>query len=455
MKRALAPAWPSARLLGLWDRVRTSFWFVPALMALAAAVLSYATVALDRRLGSEAMAALGWTWSGGASGARSVLSTIAGSMATVAGVVFSVNIVALTLASSQFGPRLLRNFTRDLGNQLVLGTFISTFLYSLLVLRVVRGADEGGFVPELSVTCAVLLAAGGIGVLIYFIGHVAEAIQAESLIAAVGRDLKGEITRRYRLDPAGGPRPPEAPEAGLPAGAPLPLVVHAASGGYVQGIARDGLAAVAASLGAVVQVLPRPGDFVVAGEALALVHGTARPVPEDDADRIRRAFALGPRRTPTQDVRHGARQLTEIAVRALSPGINDPVTAMGCMDWLGDALAELARRTPEPAGHYEDGALRVLARPVGFAELAESAFTPLRTHGAGDPTVAVHLIGTLTRVGAAGGGADRAALLRLAEQTAEDATRRAENAADRGCIADALTRARTALGPDGAAPGPG
>ena len=155
-----------ARLLGLWERVRTSFWLVPALMALAAAALSYATVALDRRLGSEAMGTLGWVWSGGASGARSVLSTIAGSMATVAGVVFSVNIVALTLASSQFGPRLLRNFTRDLGNQLVLGTFIATFLYCLLVLRVVRSTDEGSFVPELSVTCAVLLAVAGVGVLI-------------------------------------------------------------------------------------------------------------------------------------------------------------------------------------------------------------------------------------------------------------------------------------------------
>lgn len=140
------------RLLGVWERIRTSFWLVPALMAAGAVALSFATLSLDRAFGSEALRAQGWIWSGGADGARSVLSTIAGSMATVAGVVFSVNIVALTLASSQFGPRLLRNFTRDLGNQLVLGTFIATFLYCLLVLRVVRSTDEGSFVPELSVS---------------------------------------------------------------------------------------------------------------------------------------------------------------------------------------------------------------------------------------------------------------------------------------------------------------
>ena len=450
MKHTGLSGLPTARLLGLWDRARTSFWLVPASMTLAAAVLSYATVAFDRRLGPEAMGALGWVWSGGASGARSVLSTVAGSMATVAGVVFSVNIVALTLASSQFGPRLLRNFTRDLGNQIVLGTFIATFLYSLLVLRTVRGADEGGFVPELSVTCAVLLAVASVGVLIYFIGHVAEAIQAESLIAAVGQELKGEITRRHGPGPARGPHAPEPSESGPPGG--TPLAVHAASGGYVQGIAHDDLAAVAANLDAVVRVLCRPGDFVLTGEALALVHGAGR-LPDEDAARIRRAFALGPRRTPAQDVRYTAQRLTEIAVRALSPAINDPATAMGCVDWLGEAMAELARCTPEPAGHHRDGRLRVLARPVGFAELAESAFTPIRTYGAGDPAVAVHLIHTLTRAGRDGGGADRAALLRLTEQTAEGATRQAADEADRARIADALARARAALGPRPPAPG--
>ena len=425
------------RLLGMWERVRTSFWLVPALMAAGAAALSFATLALDRALGSEALRVQGWVWSGGADGARSVLSTIAGSMATVAGVVFSVNIVALTLASSQFGPRLLRNFTRDLGNQLVLGTFIATFLYCLLVLRVVRSTDEGSFVPELSVTCAVLLAVAGVGVLIYFIGHVANAIQAESLIAVVGEELRDEIVSRYAAGPAHGAPAMDMTLPGGPA-----LAVRAAAGGYVQGIATDALAAVAVELGAVVRVACRPGDFVVAREPLAVVHGLAEPLDAGAAERIRTAIALGSRRTPTQDVRYGARQLTEIAVRALSPGINDPQTAMGCLDWLGDALAEMARRAPGMAGHWEDGQLRVLASPVTFAELADLAFTPIRKYGAGDPSVALHLIRTLARIGGEASDPNRAALSALAEQTVADAFRENENEQDRARVVAAVDALR-------------
>jgi len=427
-------------LLGVWERMRTSFWLVPALMAAGAAALSSGTVTLDRALGPEALRVQGWVWSGGADGARSVLSTIAGSMATVAGVVFSVNIVALTLASSQFGPRLLRNFTRDLGNQLVLGTFISTFLYCLLVLRVVRNTDEGSFVPELSVTCAVLLAVASIGVLIYFIGHVANAIQAESLIAVVGQELRDQIVAQYadRSVSDTGCQSPELPKG-------LPQTVRATTGGYVQGVAHDVLVAAAADVGAVLRVSCRPGDFVQMHGLLALVHGALAPLDEDTAARIRTAFTLGRRRTPTQDVRYGARQLTEIAVRALSPGINDPATAMGCLDWLGNALAEMARRTPAAAERHEGGQLRMLALPVTFAELADLAFTPIRKYGAGDPSVALHLIRTLARIGEDASAPDRAALLELAEQAGVDAVRENANEQDHARVMDALATLRAAF----------
>lgn len=166
-----------ARLLGLWENLRTGFWFVPTLMAAASAGLALGLVRLDSSATGKTLAtSIGLLWSGGADGARSLLSTVASSMITVAGTVFSITITALVLASGQFGPRLLRNFTRDLGNQLVLGTFIATFLYCLLVLRTVRGTQEGDFVPYLSVTTGVLLAAASIGVLIYLIHHIAASI---------------------------------------------------------------------------------------------------------------------------------------------------------------------------------------------------------------------------------------------------------------------------------------
>jgi uncharacterized membrane protein len=334
-----------SRLLSLWESLRTSFWFVPTLMAVASVGLAFSTVRLDSSvIGKTVASSIGFLWSGGADGARSLLSTVASSMITVAGTVFSITITALVLASGQFGPRLLRNFTRDLGNQLVLGTFVATFLYCLLVLRTVRGAQEGDVVPYLSVTLGVLLAAASIGVLIYFIDHIAASIQAENLIAVVGDELKQNIARLYPAHPGERADDWVAETPSTPAS-----TVRSEKSGYVQAIDRDGLVAAAEEAGLLVQALRRPGDFVSCGDALLLAWASGKELGEDQSARLREAFSLGTRRTPTQDVRYGVHQLTEIASRALSPGINDPFTAMGCTDWLVDALADAARHTPARA----------------------------------------------------------------------------------------------------------
>lgn len=412
-----------ARLLAFWEDLRTSFWFVPTLMALGAVALSIGTVAIDSGpVGKKLANSVGWLWSGGADGARSLLSTVASSMITVAGTVFSITIAALTLASSQFGPRLLRNFTRDTGNQVVLGTFIATYLYCLLVLRTVRGTQEGDFVPYLSVTCGTLLAAAGIGVLIYFIHHVAGSIQAESLVASIGNELKQDIARLRPPAPSGpGDADPELPFI-PPQHEALP--VHATESGYVQAMDRDGLVAAAEKADLLVHVLRRPGDFVSRGGVLLRVWAQQDTLSEEDAAQLRRVFSLGARRTPVQDVRYGVRQLTEIAARALSPGINDPFTAMGCTDWLADALAEMARHdAPSGVRRGADGAPRLLEEPVGFAELAHLGFEPIRTYGANTAMVAVHLLGALARLAEqVDRPEDRAALLHEAELTAAAAS---------------------------------
>jgi uncharacterized membrane protein len=195
------------RLLNVWNQVHTSFWFVPTVMAVAAALLSFLALDLDRLVGEKFAQSMGFIWSGGAQGARSLLSTIAGSMITVAGTVFSITIVALTLASSQFGPRLLRNFVRDTGNQITLGTFTATFLYCILILRTIRAQDEGAFVPYISVTIGVGLAVASLGVLIYFVHHVSITIQAENLIARVGRELRDSVDAHF---PEIGQKEPDA-----------------------------------------------------------------------------------------------------------------------------------------------------------------------------------------------------------------------------------------------------
>lgn len=439
-----------SRLLGLWESLRTSFWFVPSLMALAAAGLSAGTVALDGGpVGAKLAESAGWLWSGGPDGARALLSTVASSMITVAGTVFSITIAALTLASSQFGPRLLRNFTRDVGNQVVLGTFVATFLYCLLVLRTVRSQAEGGFVPYLSVTCGMLLAVASIGVLIFFIHHVTASIQAESLAAAVGAELRGDIAR---LCPPAPPGPGDA-EPGPPAMPPQRegCAVRAAGSGYVQGVDRDGLVAAAEEGDLLVQVLRRPGDFVSRGDALLRAWAPEGSLPEDRAARLRGAFSLGPNRTPTQDVRYGVRQLTEIATRALSPGINDPFTAMGCTDWLADALAEMAA-SGEPSGVWRGagGRPRLLEEPVGFAELAGLSVEPLRTYGADSAMVVVHLLHALARLAErVDRPSHRAALLREAELTAAAARGELGLEADLQRVQEALDQVRALVADPG------
>ena len=193
IRTLLLPTW----LLGVWDRLRTSFWFLPTIMAIAAVALSFGLVQLDAALGPDAVRRLGWLYEFGPEGARAVLSAIASSMMTVAGLTFSITMLTLQLASSQFGPRLLRSFMRDRGNQLVLGTFTSTFLYCLLVLRTVRGTEGASFVPHLSVAFGVLLAALSLAVLIYFIHHVATGIRIETVLAELGKETQAAIDRLF------------------------------------------------------------------------------------------------------------------------------------------------------------------------------------------------------------------------------------------------------------------
>ncbi|NDP40395.1 MAG: DUF2254 domain-containing protein, partial [Rhodoferax sp.] len=184
-------------LLKYWDRLRSSLWFVPAVMAWLAVALAFGAVELDKAVDEDWLQRLSWSYSGGAEGASLPLGTVAGSMIAIAGTVFSMTLVALSLASSQLGPRLLRNFMRDTANQVVLGTFVATFVYCLLVLRTIRRADEVTFVPHLSVSIGVLLAMVSIGVLIYFIHHVSVSIQADEVVARVGRELEDGIDRLF------------------------------------------------------------------------------------------------------------------------------------------------------------------------------------------------------------------------------------------------------------------
>lgn len=383
-----------SRISRVADGLRSSYWFLPSIMALAAVLLSIVTVAIDQRFPTVLEdAGIG---SGGVDGARGLLETAAGSLITVAGVSFSIAIVLMSLAASQFGPRLLRTFMRDRGNQVVLGVFVSTYVYCLLVLRTIRGAEsEAIFVPHLSVSVSVLLTVASLAVFIYFIHHAAQLIQVSHIIASVGTELDELIDR---LVPAGerpSPREPDA-LAAQPAGDGRP--VRADSSGYVQHIDHQRLLDAAVKQDLVVRLTVRAGSHVAPGSVLAEVWPVERTV-NACAGAVRGAILLDDQRTEQQDIEFGFQQLEQIALRALSPAINDPFTAGICVDRLGVTLCRLAER-PRPSLLTTDGAARprVIAQEVTFSELLASAFDEIRRSGRDILYILMRLLGTLQRI---------------------------------------------------------
>lgn len=427
-------------LLKYWERVRASFWFLPILMATGAVLLAFATVAFDRPLTDW----LGRYWSmpltGGAEGASAVLSTIAGSMITIAGVVFSMTLVALSLASTQLGPRILRNLMRDTTMQVVLGIFVATFLYCLIVLQTIHRTDGNVFVPHLAVSLGVLFAVLDVGVLIYFIHHVSVSIQANEIVARITSELIEEIERLLPEDHGRKPLPPpaEAADTGLIDAFEWEARAIGSTGdGYLQFIDIDELLALATEKDLVLRVELRTGDYVAAGQTLVLAWPGSR-VDGQTAERIHSAIILGNQRTPLQDLECAINQLVEIAVRALSPGLNDPFTAVACVDHLGSVLSRLARRQMPPSCRQDQrNQLRVMFPSFTFAELTDAAFDQIRQYGRSSVAVTIRLLETISVVAEfVHRREDLAALQRQADMIARGARQELAEIEDRRRVAE-------------------
>ncbi len=384
-------------LLNWWDSLRTNFWFVPSLMVASAVLLSVVTLGLDRLAGSEWISTLDLTYSRGPEGSRALLSTVAGSMVTIASLTFSITIVSLQLASSQFGPRLLRSFVRDLGNQVVLGTFIATFTYCLLILRTVNGTEEHEFVPHISVLVGMVLTLFSLGVLIYFIHHTASAIQAESVIASVGDDLRESLDSLFpdTIGDDAATAEPSPPIRDLPEHFDRDSrPIFSPQSNYIQAVDSEQLLELASERDLVLVITQRPGRFVVEGQTLARAWPAFR-VDDELFDKVRGAFYFGSRRTLTQNAEFAIDQLVEVAVRALSPGINDPFTAVSCVDRLGAAICHVSgRKVPSSCRVDEEGRLRVVANSTTMADLADSAFHQIRQAARTNAAVTIRLLET-------------------------------------------------------------
>lgn len=399
------------KLMSIWDTLRTSYWFVPTMMAAAAVLLWTVVYTADVSLDPKRFSGPGWIYTGGPEGARELLGVVAASMMTVTGVTFSITVVALTLASQQFGPFLLRNFMRDTGNQVVLGTFLSTFIFCLLTLRIIRGTDALTFVPHLSVSASMLLTLASLGVLIYFIHHIAVSMQVSTVISVVSADMQQAIDRLFPEELGGeGASPAKRHELPPETGA----AVTSSGYGYIKAVDDDALLAAATEHALVVQLLKRPGDFVGKGDRIASAWPAAS-LTSPVARQIEECLLLGSQRTATQDVAFVFDQMVEIAVRALSPGINDPFTAMICIDHLGQGLRRMAGREIPSPFRYADGALRVIAYGVTFTALADTAFGTILHYGRSSPLVLIRLLRTIAAIAPhAVRDEDRHALLRHA-----------------------------------------
>ncbi|MFI7579658.1 DUF2254 domain-containing protein [Kocuria kalidii] len=384
------------KLSGSWRRVFNKFWFLPGLCVLIAVVLAQSVVALDRWLpeGLDSPWVV-WVYAVGIDGSRAMLAAIGGSMLGVAATAFSITISVIATASSTYGPRLVRNFMADRGNQLVLGVLVSTFIYTLLVLRTIRSASDDlaqPFVPHLAVNLAVLLAVADVALVVYFIHHIADSVQVDTLVRGARRRLLDVLERWH---------PEEVPEdlvrtarhrgggGEIPAGAD----------GYVVGVGFERLRDHASSGDVEVELVPRVGDHVLASEPLFRVWPEHRA--EELAERLRHCIRLSDSRSTDQDVRFAEQQVVELAVRALSPSTNDPYTAVNAIEEIASALVRAVSRPLPGNTVVVDGVHRLRFGTVELDELVDLPFDQIRPHATGHVSVLLALVDLAARLGTA------------------------------------------------------
>lgn len=366
------------RLTRLAERIGSSYWMIPALCAAAAIGLSYASQALDELLPHEEHA--WYLFRGGPEGARSVLSAVVSSMLTLAGLVFSITILVLQLASNQFSPRALRTFLKDHPSQLSLGIFVGTFIYALLGLRVVRGTSEGieRHVPSLSVWLAVVLSLISVGTFIYYIHHIAQSIRAVVILTRIGREARGTLKRMY---PEGIGEDTGEARSERPEGIPSLLIPHLGTSEVLLAVDEEQLLSSARGAGVTLALVHMVGDFVPHGSTLFEVWGDGANL---DINGLAGALIFGPERTLQQDTAFGFRQLVDIAERALSPGINDPTTAVQAIDQLHDLLRRMVRRRfPSASRKDETGALWLICPRPDWDSYLRLALDEVRQYGMG------------------------------------------------------------------------
>ncbi len=382
------------KLLGIWQSLRSSLWFVPGALVLVAVLLAVGLIEVDARIDNRVFDTWPRLFGAGAAGSRGMLVAVASSMVTVAGVVFSITLVALSLASSQYTSRVLRNFMNDRTNQTVLGVLVGIFAYCLVVLRTIREGPDIEFVPSLAVLGGVVLAFVGIGYFIYFIHHIATTIQASHILARIAAETVDRIDHLFPQ----GVGDEDADDADHVATSDVPRrrwqAAPASRTGYIQRVEAESLFEIARDQKTVIRMERRIGDFVFEGMPLAAILATddSAPPSQEVFNRLTAAYAIDRQRTTDQDAAYGIRQIVDVALKALSPGINDTTTAVMSLDYLTAILVRLCGRGIESPRRFDEGELRVITRGSTFAGLVELAFDQIRQNAGGNVAVLSRLV---------------------------------------------------------------
>lgn len=381
------------RLSSIVERMRASLFVLPTVAVAIAIAAAGVTISIDSNFDPVTTdLPLGFTST--VESARALLSTIAGATIAFAGIAFSVSLLVIQLASSQYSPRVVHTLFRDPFNKRVMAAVIGTFTYCLMVLRAVRSPlDEGSdpVIPNLSVAVAVLLGLLAILAVVAFINHNAHAMDISEILERVERESIAQIRKDWRPVEAQDPSVGDAPvtEAGAPS-----TVVRFDGSGWVQQIDTEALARCAPE-GATITVRTRAGRYAVDGTTLCTISPPVHDAgPVEEA--IRAAVLIGDTRTMQQDVSHGLRQLADVALRALSPGVNDPTTAQDAIFHATAVLAELHRRIPPPAGQpLAGGGWLAMPHLHSHDDLVRLAFDEVRRAAAPHPSVCIYLLEAL------------------------------------------------------------
>jgi uncharacterized membrane protein len=431
------------RLRNLWQNLNASLWFVPTLMVAGASLLAFGLVIAESRMHYDGLRDYPLLFGAGADGARGMLTAIAGSMITVAGLIFSLTLSMLAQVSSQYTSRVLRNFMRDRTNQVVLGFFVSIFAYCLIVLRTIRGGDEGRFIPSLAVLMGLVLALVSIAVLIFFIHHMASSMQAANIIRHATDETHAAIARLFPDELGDEASATEAEDLLRQAGQLRWQPILSSTLGYVQSIDEERLLELACTLRGVVRQEHGIGGFVARGATLVSVaryEGHPATLPTDLTEQVNTLITLGSQRTIEQDAGFGLRQIVDIALKALSPGINDTTTAIICVDHLGALLALLAdRQLPAPLRVANDR-VRVMAVRPSFGKFLATAFDQIRLSADANVGVYLRLLTALATVAQRTQAPARVAALRQqADLIAEAAQRTLSTDYERSQVRTGLT----------------